>query len=119
MEFLQFGIDKDSEEHGKVSEAVNTRIEEQVPGMCCNIVYTSGTTGNPKGVMLTHDNLIFTISRILKEIEDQDINIGQERVVSYLPLSHSAAQVNDTNIEFQLEKKIKNMDFCLLENRRG
>ena len=95
MEFLQFGIDKDSEEHGKVSEAVNARIEEQVPGMCCNIVYTSGTTGNPKGVMLTHDNMIFTISRILKELEDQDINIGQERVVSYLPLSHSAAQVND------------------------
>lgn len=94
-EFLQYGIDKDIEENNKYTAAVNKRIEEQVPGMCCNIVYTSGTTGNPKGVMLTHDNMIFVIMKILKEIEDQDIKFGEERVVSYLPLSHSAAQVND------------------------
>mmetsp|Transcript_17424 Transcript_17424/g.20239 ORF Transcript_17424/g.20239 Transcript_17424/m.20239 type:complete len:298 (-) Transcript_17424:472-1365(-) len=39
--------------------------------------------------------MIFVIMKILKEIEDQDIKFGEERVVSYLPLSHSAAQVND------------------------
>lgn len=61
--------------------------------MCCNIVYTSGTTGPPKGVMLSHDNMIYnmelTLDGMRNELNWKDD--GSERVVSYLPLSHSAA----------------------------
>lgn len=48
------------------------------------IIYTSGTTGNPKGVMLTHHNIISNFMAV-KHIPP----IGQEgRALSYLPLCH-------------------------------
>ncbi|QTD48735.1 AMP-dependent synthetase/ligase [Sulfidibacter corallicola] len=48
------------------------------------IVYTSGTTGNPKGVMLSHDNLISNIMSCI-----QICPFGAEDIhLSHLPLSH-------------------------------
>jgi long-chain acyl-CoA synthetase len=49
------------------------------------LIYTSGTTGNPKGVMLTHHNLV---SNIINSAEV--IKIGPDDILlSFLPLSHS------------------------------
>ncbi|XP_043283439.1 long-chain-fatty-acid--CoA ligase ACSBG2-like isoform X2 [Venturia canescens] len=59
---------------------------------CCTLVYTSGTTGNPKAVMLSHDNLVHDARAICQKI---GLHKGQEVVVSYLPLSHIAAQIVD------------------------
>ena len=71
----------------------NQRIRMQKPGNCCNIVYTSGTTGQPKAVLLSHDNLTWTGKSLLMRYYHL---IGdRNRVVSYLPLSHIAGQVND------------------------
>lgn len=48
------------------------------------IVYTSGTTGNPKGTMLTHGNLLSNLDGI-REV----VNVSpSDRSMSYLPLSH-------------------------------
>ena len=53
------------------------------------LIYTSGTTGHPKGVMLTHHNVIWTADRLTSAYE-----IGPEdSLISYLPLSHVAEQV--------------------------
>ena len=48
------------------------------------IIYTSGTTGVPKGVVLTHKNLISNINSTLKVAEFN----SNERFLSFLPLSH-------------------------------
>ena len=53
------------------------------------LVFTSGTTGNPKGVILTHHN-------ILANIQAARVNFppsAQNRVLSILPLSHMLEQV--------------------------
>jgi len=49
------------------------------------IIYTSGTMGTPKGVMLTHRNIAFTAikSRMIQSIDETD------RFLSILPLSHT------------------------------
>ncbi len=48
------------------------------------LIYTSGTTGFPKGVMLTHDNLIKNI----ESCTDFFILEGNDKVLSFLPLCH-------------------------------
>jgi len=49
------------------------------------IIYTSGTTGNPKGVMLTHKNVVANINGCLRVIGD----VENEIALSYLPFCHS------------------------------
>jgi long-chain acyl-CoA synthetase len=50
----------------------------------CTIIYTSGTTGEPKGVMLTHRNILSNVNSALKTFP-----IGPDDVfLSFLPLSH-------------------------------
>lgn len=69
-------------------EILNERISFQKPNDCCMLVYTSGTTGNPKGVMLSHDNITWTARA---HMEHNPIFSSEPmRVLSFLPLSHIA-----------------------------
>ena len=50
----------------------------------CSIVYTSGTTGNPKGVMLLHRNFMSNVSTASSFVEVNDTDV----CLSFLPLNH-------------------------------
>ena len=40
---------------------MNDRIKMMAPNKCAAIIYTSGTTGNPKGALLSHDNIVYAV----------------------------------------------------------
>ncbi|XP_070090525.1 long-chain-fatty-acid--CoA ligase 6 isoform X7 [Equus caballus] len=52
------------------------------------VCFTSGTTGNPKGAMLTHGNVVADFSGFLKVTESQWAPTRADVHVSYLPLAH-------------------------------
>jgi long-chain acyl-CoA synthetase len=68
---------------GDLSEV--ERIKKTIrPGDMLTYVYTSGTTGNPKGVMLTHHNVAFNVETIRNIVPMRP----GDRVLSFLPVSH-------------------------------
>lgn len=72
--------------------SLEVKMTEQKPGNCCTLVYTSGTTGPPKGVMLSHDSYTWTAGYLCKTFSLQFAN---EKFVSFLPMSHVASQIID------------------------
>jgi acyl-CoA synthetase (AMP-forming)/AMP-acid ligase II len=60
------------------------RVAPAVPDDLAFLQYTSGSTADPRGVMLTHDNVVQTLHS-MSEAAGLD---GSERVVSWLPLYH-------------------------------
>ncbi|KAJ0182505.1 hypothetical protein K1T71_001874 [Dendrolimus kikuchii] len=72
---------------------LNKVLKEIAVNECCTLVYTSGTVGPPKAVMLSHDNLTWDAFTIGERV--CDLQPTQDRLVSFLPLSHVAAQVVD------------------------
>jgi len=79
---------------GHFQAEVEKRIKDIKPGQATSVVYTSGTTGNPKGVMLSHDSMTWACGQTAKILTKKPSG-GEHRVVSYLPLNHVAGQMLD------------------------
>jgi long-chain acyl-CoA synthetase len=73
-------------EHADRIEERHRRLDPDAPA---TILYTSGTTGHPKGVVLTHHNVVY---EALSTLEAAGLSEPQ-RQVSYLPLAHIAERV--------------------------
>lgn len=69
---------------GATIEELADRVRAIVPSSVAILVYTSGTTGPPKGAMITHANLAAAATAILLALQWEE---GEE-ILSYLPLCH-------------------------------
>ena len=80
-DFLELGT-----KHEQKSEAsFEDLMDKPEPNDLLTLIYTSGTTGNPKGVKLSHGNMMSNVEGIKQNIDFDDTEI----FLSFLPLSHS------------------------------
>ena len=85
-EIMQLGMDNATEENYKKIEEIKSSIDKDD---VVSILYTSGTTGLAKGVMLTHWNFMYQVHRVVDLVP-----IGPEDVgLSFLPICHSLERV--------------------------
>ena len=66
-------------------ELLNKTKDAVKPEALATIIYTSGTTGIPKGVMLSHQNVV---SNVLSASKRLPLEIGKSTALSFLPICH-------------------------------
>lgn len=91
----------------KFSETGRTLRNLTKPPHCAKddvaiLVYTSGTTGRPKGVMITHHNLLAQVRGVTSRL---NVN-AQDRLLGLLPLHHTYAQLGNFLMPLALGSRV-------------
>lgn len=83
--FEQLGGEHERAHPGLVEERLAARRPEDV----AILVYTSGTTGRPKGAMLSHANIVCVLEEFAPELDERD----DDDKMAFLPLCHVAERI--------------------------
>lgn len=98
---------------------VEARMAAIKPHDLATLIYTSGTTGKPKGVMLSHNNLV---SNVLDSKKRVPFVYGQSKALSFLPVCHVFERMilylyQYCGVEIYFAESIEKMSDNLLEVR--
>jgi long-chain acyl-CoA synthetase len=91
------------QEHPGAGAELDAAIDAGKPDDCCILVYTSGTTGPPKGAMLSHRNLVYS-AYVYAEASEPG---GRDfEAVCYLPLCHVAERCNSMVLQLVIGGRV-------------
>ncbi|NWR68845.1 ACSL1 ligase, partial [Centropus unirufus] len=74
------------------------------------ICFTSGTTGNPKGAMITHQNIVSNASAFVKTTEKTFMPSPDDVLISFLPLAHMFERIVEVSFCFSASSTLSPSD---------
>lgn len=92
LEIIEIGKQNQSKWEPKMEEIKNSIS----PKDCVSLIYTSGTTGTPKGVMLSHENLVQNFLAAAKVFQ----LTADQRYLSILPLCHVGGRLGNYQTQY-------------------